>query len=207
MNQPQALLPGEPTRRRWRLLLVAPAVIGLALAAAACGGGSRTADVASLGTTTTASPAGATVNGSPSSNGERVREVVEFARCIRSHGVLNFPDPASPPGAARAFKESGAMSSPEFQAAARACAKYAPPTTPPPQITTHDQADYLKATACMRNHGVVGFPDPVFSRDQVEFPIPESMNTKSAQFLRAREICETLIPAGLPYSKEAEGGQ
>jgi hypothetical protein len=33
------------------------------------------------------------------------------------------------------------------------------------------------------------------------------MNTNSTQFRRAREICELLIPAGLPYSKEAEGGQ
>lgn len=125
---------------------------------------------------------------------------------MRSHGVLHFPDdPASP--AIRVLKQSGAMSSPQFQAAARACAKYAPPHTSPPRITTKDQADYLKAATCMRNHGIVGFPDPVFSGDNVNFPIPQGMNTNSTQFRRAREICETLIPAGLPYSKAAEGGQ
>jgi hypothetical protein len=99
------------------------------------------------------------------------------------------------------------MSSPTFRAAAVACAKYAPPRTPPPQITTKDRADYLKAAACMRNHGIVGFPDPVVSGSSVDFPIPEGMNTESTRFLRAREICELLIPAGLPYSKTAEGGQ
>ena len=77
----------------------------------------------------------------------------------------------------------------------------------PPQISTQDRADYLKAAACMRDHGIVGFPDPVVSGDNVNFPIPQGMNTKSTQFLRAREICELLIPAGLPYSKAAEGGQ
>jgi hypothetical protein len=33
------------------------------------------------------------------------------------------------------------------------------------------------------------------------------MDANSTQFLRAREICEMLIPAGLPFSKEAEGGK
>ena len=46
----------------------------------------------------------------------------------------------------------------------------------------------------MRNHGIVGFPDPVVSGDNVNVPIPQGMNTKSTQFLRAREICELLIP-------------
>ena len=76
-----------------------------------------------------------------------------------------------------------------------------------PQISTQDRADYLKAAACMRNHGIVGFPDPVISGGNVNFPIPQGMNSNSTQFRRAREICEMLIPAGLPYSKEAEGGQ
>ncbi len=176
---------------------------GLTLATAACGGGSVKASVARLGptTTTTASPAGAAVTGGPSN-----ADFARYAACMRSHGVLNFPDdPASP--AIRALKQSGAMSAPQFQAAAQACAKYAYHGTPPPQITTQDQADYLKAALCMRNHGIAGFPDPIFSSTDVNFPIPHGMNTNSAPFRRAREICEMLIPAGLPYSKEAENGQ
>ena len=59
----------------------------------------------------------------------------------------------------------------------------------------------------MRNHGIAGFPDPVFSGGNVNFSIPNGMNTNSARFRRAREICELLVPPGLPYSKSAEGGQ
>ncbi len=190
---------------RGRPLLVAPAVvIGLALATAACGGGGSPG-VASLGATTTTVPA-ATTSG-PSSGG-----LVEYARCMRSHGILSFPEPASlgTSSAIKAFKvqiSAGEASSPTFHAAQRACAKYAPQETSPPQLTTKDQADYLKAAACMRNHGIVGFPDPVFSNGQVDFPIPKGINPNSTQFRRAREICEMLIPAGLPYSKQAEGGQ
>lgn len=185
---------------RWRLLIATSAVISLTLLAAACGGGAKVG-VASLGTTTTAVP-GVAGGASTSPDGD----FAKLAACLRSHGVLHFPDdPASP--AIRALKQSGAMSTPQFQAAAKACAKYAPTHASPPRLTTADQADYLKAANCMRSHGLVGFPDPVFSGGGVNFPIPDRMNTKSAQFLRARQICELLIPAGLPYSKSAEGGQ
>ena len=102
---------------RQRLLFVVPAVVAFAIATAACGGSPK-AGVASVGTTTTAAPAGAAANGGPSSDGDRVRELVQFATCVRSRGVLNFPAPGSPSSAMRTFKQSGAMSSPEFQAAA-----------------------------------------------------------------------------------------
>ncbi len=67
-------------------------------------------------------------------------------------------------------------------------------------MSTHDQADYLKAAECMRSHGIAGFADPVFSGGNVNFPIPSGMDANSTQFRRAREICELLVPPGLPYS-------
>jgi hypothetical protein len=190
---------GAQARRQ--LLIAASTVICLAFTAAACGGGSPTAGVASLSTTTTT-----VATRGPSSGG-----LVVYARCMRAHGILSFPEPASlgSSSAIKAFKvqiSTSVASSPQFQTAQRACARYAPQQTPPEQITTEDQADYLKAATCMRNHGIVGFPDPVFSGGQVDFPIPKGMNANSIPFRRAREICEKLIPAGLPYSKEAEGG-
>jgi hypothetical protein len=186
--------------KRRRLLVVASVLIGLAVLAAACGGTPKAA-VANLPTTTTALPNGTAANAGTSPD----RDFVRYATCMRSHGVLHFPDdPASP--AIRALKQSGAMSSPQFQAAARACVKYLPPHTSPPRITPQDQAGYLKAAKCMRDHGIAGFPDPVFSEGNVNFPIPNGMNTKSAQFRRAREICQMLVRPGLPYSKGAESG-
>jgi hypothetical protein len=189
-----------------RLLPVALALVVLTLATTACGAGSPKAGVASLGTTTTV-----VATGGPSSKGYLPAELVKYATCMRSHGILSFPDPVTleVPGdqAVKVVIPESVASSPKFQAARQACAKYAPPKISPPQITTQDQADYLKAATCMRNHGIVGFPDPVFAGGQVRFPIPNGMDTNSTPFLRAREICEMLIPAGLPYSKEAEGGQ
>jgi hypothetical protein len=127
---------------------------------------------------------------------------------MRSHGVSGFPLPTSPGATAalRRFKKTGG-STPTFQAAARACRKYAPPGAAAPQLTAEDRSDYLRAAPCMRDHGIAGFPDPLFTGGHVSFPIPKTMDPNSPTFLHAREICEMLIPPGLPYSKEAEGGR
>ena len=67
-------------------------------------------------------------------------------------------------------------------------------------FSTEQKQDYLKAAACMRAHGIPGFPDPVISGTQVQFPIPAGVDPNSAQFTQARQICSRIIPAGLPYS-------
>ncbi len=104
--------------------------------------------------------------------------------------------------------------SPAVQAARRDCQNLVPTgAAPSPTITPKDEVDYINAAACMRHHGVPTFPDPVFSDNSVRFPLPPGMNASvgnSPPFLRAREICEKLIPPGLPYSQQAEqaeGGQ
>jgi hypothetical protein len=62
---------------------------------------------------------------------ERVRaQAVSFSRCVRSHGVPNFPDPASDgriPDPASVGIDQG---SPKFEAANRACGRYRPPYMP-----------------------------------------------------------------------------
>jgi hypothetical protein len=77
----------------------------------------------------------------------------------------------------------------------------------PAPLTAQDQQDYLRAAACMRSHGVTGFPDPVFSGGSVSFPTPPAgFATSSPRFILARQTCERLIPAGLPYSGSELGG-
>ena len=55
---------------------------------------------------------------------------LRFSQCVRSHGVTNFPDPASDgriPDPASFGIDQG---SPQFQAANQACRKYRPPYMP-----------------------------------------------------------------------------
>src|SRR5580658_6605843 len=135
-----------------RLLLVATAVIGLALATAACGGG-PTAGVASLGTTTTAAPAAARASGGSTAGSP----LVEYATCMRSHGVLNFPDAASFGSSGGIKAAKGQMvqvsrsegSTPSFQAAQRACAQYYGPPTTSTQVSAVELRKLLAVSRCM----------------------------------------------------------
>jgi hypothetical protein len=164
--------------------------------------------VANLGTTTTTPDAAAApVGGSASSPHGLVGALVKYSACMRSHGVPQFPDVSVGKGVVKVALPASIVNTPQFKSAQRACRSLAPPRLAPPVITPQDQADYLKAAQCMRSHGVTGFPDPVFSSGQVRFPLPPGMDATSTPFRRAREICEMLIPPGLPYSKQAEEGQ
>jgi hypothetical protein len=82
---------------------------------------------------------------------------VEFAQCMRAHGVTNFPDPTTAgPGA----KDGLDPNSPTFQAAQTACRQYAQPGASTPAQSAQREADLLRFSQCMRSHGVPNFPDP-----------------------------------------------
>jgi hypothetical protein len=95
--------------------------------------------------------------------------MVEFSACMRSHGVVNFPDPSSP----RAFKtaldpNSQEAQSPQFHAGAVACHHLLPAggTSSESPARTHAQVAAALAFAhCMRSHGFRSFPDPTSSGD------------------------------------------
>jgi hypothetical protein len=95
--------------RAWKMRAVRSALaivgaVGLTLLASACGGSSG-ANVAQIGATTGPKPSGASDD--PNA----------YWKCMRSHGVGNFPDPEG-----NIFNTQGIdKSTPVFQTAARAC--------------------------------------------------------------------------------------
>jgi hypothetical protein len=119
---------------------------------------------------------------------------------MRAHGVPRFPDPIGIVHGKPVFAAPVDPHLPHFGSANQACRSLLP-TFGGGQITAEDQADYLKAARCMRAHGVLGFPDPVFAGGQVTFPNPSDFNSHTRQFLRAETTCRKLIPPGLPYSR------
>ncbi len=197
--------------RARRLCAVGACLLAVASALSACGS-SKSPGIASLGhragthsggaaTTTTAAGTGAS-NGPPPDLGQKL---VDFAKCMRAHGVVGFPMPdiSSSGGGAVAVRmvvPKQATSSPKWASARAACAHLMPARVGPPTISQSDQADYLKAAACVRSHGVPNFPDPTFSDGQVKFTLPPGMSAGSKQLEAARLVCQKLIPAGLPYS-------
>jgi hypothetical protein len=209
MDQVLRLLSGRLTKRRWRvgtrparkgglvrrrLLLVTPVVVGLALVTSACGGGSPNAGVAGLSTTTTAAPVATGVTSSVSSGGS----LVEFATCMRSHGVSNFPDSASLGSSASIKAAKGEISritniegsSSTFEAATRACAKYAPTTAPPQHVSPQEMQKLLAVSRCMRTHGVPNFPDPNPTTGALNNPA--GIDKNSPQVLAALQACRSL---------------
>jgi hypothetical protein len=92
-------------------------------------------------------------------------DAVRFAQCVRSHWVLNFPDPTSPQG----FKQSiGASSegSPGSRSAETACMHVLPGGGRPSQSAAQRHAQTVAALAfarCLRSHGFPNFPDPTSS--------------------------------------------
>lgn len=63
-------------------------------------------------------------SGSPAQTAQQIRHGLQFARCMRSHGVPNFPDPeirSGPGGNQVAYLPGVNIQSPAVQSAANAC--------------------------------------------------------------------------------------
>jgi len=180
-------------------------VVGIALLAAGCGGGSSRQGVATLGTATStatrsAAPSGTTTSANPADT------ALAFSQCMRTHGEPNFPEPVFQGKSAHITIHPGSgvdPSSPQFTAAYNRCKHLLPSNGTPSQgqtITPAEQTDYIEAAACMRSHGVPDFPDPTFKDGTVAFRSRTPIDTTTPQFRSALTRCRKLIPAGLPDS-------
>ena len=131
-----------------------------------------------------------------------VESGVAFARCIRSHGVPNFPDPKVSGHTVR-MGSARTLQSPAFQSAAHACQRLLPKGPPGPEPPSPQaQSRMLGVSACMRKHGISGFPDPstsppsnpagnsgILGGGGYYLAIPKSIDTSSPAFEQAAAAC------------------
>ena len=176
------------------------AVAGFSLLAAGCGGsGSR--GVASIPSSTTATTT-TTQNGGAA--------VLPFSRCMRSHGVPNFPDPSAiDPRAFKATAVHLAASNPRFTAATRDCNHLLPNGGSGLQETAQQRrtrlADGLSFARCMRSHGVTRFPDPTAQGDlSVEMVQAQGIDVHSPAVLRVVQACLPASHGALTPAKVRE---
>jgi hypothetical protein len=162
---------------------------------------------------------GSSNTNSASSAAARAAQGVAFAKCIRSHGVPNFPDPsgggglglevqASGTGAGQSMKVDGVpVNAPAFQSAMRACQSLLPHKAPSGSQLAALKKNAVRFSACMRTHGVPNFPDPQFQTGPgggvgVRIGGPGSgIDPKSPAFQTAQKHCGSLIGSkggGLP---------
>ncbi len=89
---------------------------------------------------------------------------VKFSKCMRSHGVPNFPDPTS--GGDLNLGGTGINpQSPSFQGAQKACAKFQPGGAGVfPKTSAAQTRQAVRFAQCMRAHGEPNFPDPALKR-------------------------------------------
>ena len=174
----------SPRLRRARAAAVITVIAAAPLLAVACSG----------------SPSSTGSGGSPNAGGSaNSRSAVNASRCIRSHGIPNFPDPDS---SGQIPKETGqqlGVSDSALRAAQRACQNLWPYQAPSQVQQRQQLTDDLKFAQCMRSRGVPNFPDPTSSDGRVEFVISVSrdgFDPHSPQILAKAHECQHVLPAG-----------
>jgi hypothetical protein len=191
--------------RRPLILASVVAAAAFSLLAAGCGG-SGSPGVANVASSTTSAtmPTSSTTGTTTVQYGTSgaAAQALAFARCMRSHGLPNLPDPESNGEFDKAkLRQLGVSPSRARAIEQRFCHYDFENGSQGQTIPSADRTDYLKAAACMRSHGFPDFPDPTFPHNNVTVTIPSSIDQNSSEFKSAAVICIKLIPAGLPYSK------
>jgi hypothetical protein len=182
---------GRWCRARVRRAGILTAAAGLALLTAACSGGTPS----NRGTPSAGSTSSTGTSG-PSST--YVLDKLGLARCLRAHGVPDYPDPNAsgeePPNSKQL------ISTPQGQAAVSACSYWG--NRIHNDVAVQSQAvlaEYVRFAQCMRSHGLPDFPDPVNSEGRVEFVLNASQDgfdPHSPQVLAKARECETVLPPG-----------
>jgi len=134
-------------------ILLCLAAAGLSLTA--CGG--------------TSSP-GAGGSTSPQDTAAANAKALQFAQCMRTHGVPNFPDPAGGRIDLQVQQTPNSMTvngvqvnGPAFKTAMKECQSDLPNGGHPTAAqTAKAKSQALAMAKCMRTHGVPNFPDPQF---------------------------------------------
>jgi hypothetical protein len=143
----------------------------------------------------------AACGGSPTAAPVQQNGPIAFARCVRSHGVPNWPDPNS----SGVFDKSkltpqqlGASNS-RVQAAQAACAHLLPNGGSGPNAAQLQQMKALGLTfaQCVRSHGVPNFPDPG-SDGRIPDPATVGIDQGSPKFRAANEACGKYRPPYIP---------
>jgi hypothetical protein len=195
-----------------RMNLSVGVLASAALLVSGCGG-SSSPGVAHLSTgTSSSSPASGGGSSSPESSASTQQKMVKFSQCMRTHGEPEFPEPTE--GGIRIQSHNGHGPNPEsarFQAAEKACSKYAPSkVAPSPAQQAKTQESALNFSKCMRSHGVPNFPDPEFHSGGGGVGIRiggkgSGIDPNSPQFKAAQKACQSDLPRP-PGAKGGPGG-
>ncbi len=189
-------MPPRSARSALPALLVGAA---LAVTLTACSSSSGP-QVASLGQS-----AAAGGSASPSASVDRETAARQFASCMRSHGVPDFPDPTvDSSGNVRLGLGGGGggidRSNPSVRTAMDSCRQYLQSLRPnfSPEQRQQLQDALLKYAQCMRANGYQ-MADPNFTGDGGGFRALGQINRSDPAFQKADAICRPTTLGTLPF--------
>jgi hypothetical protein len=162
-----------------RLALLTVPLATASLALAACGGGGG-ADPASAG----------------DQRSEMREAALDFAKCMREHGV-DMPDPTADGGIALRVGPDTGNDPTTTRKAEEACRKHLEKIKPP-ELSEEQQREFrdraLKFARCMREQGI-DMPDPTFGSDgRVTQEFRGRINPDDPRFREANEACSKHQP-------------
>ncbi len=121
---------------------------------------------------------------------DQVDQLVEFAQCIRENGYPDFPDP-NPDGRFQVMVRMDQANATRFEAAQQACRDMMPSGLVmgrgQQEMTPERMEALLAFSACMRDNGVGGFPDPS-SQGAFEISSP-NLDLSSPRVRQTMESC------------------
>jgi hypothetical protein len=171
---------------RLAVLIAGPLACGLL--AAACGSsGSGRPPVASLSSSPSASA---------TSPGSARASMLAYARCMRAHGISDFPDPDAHGDLGLDAKPGSDLdpNNPAYKAANRACKSLLPPRKAPPKDL---KAKNLAYARCMRAHGISDFPDPKPDGSlQIQASPGSDLDANNPRYKAANDACKHYLPGG-----------
>lgn len=162
------------------MIAVPVTVLGVLLSAG-CGGHSTNSGIASANggkSQSTASP-------SPTASADKMQAALDFAKCMRAHGV-DMPDPQANGGGIKL--SGGDADKTKISAAQQACKQYLPNGGEPPTLSPEQVTQARNFAACMRQHGV-DFPDPDASG---RFSLGTGISPTDPTFKAASDACKSV---------------
>jgi len=133
-----------------------------------------------------------------------VQKALAYSRCMRSHGVPNFPDPNSSGEIPKISPQE--LRRPQFQLAEKHCQNLLPPGSNdmfPPGEVQQLLIGMLRFSSCVRFHGVPNWPDPTTDAEgRPIFPLEEVPGTSRRYWHQSRithtmNQCQNLLPRAL----------
>jgi hypothetical protein len=118
-----------------------------------------------------------------------------YTECMHAHGAPEFPAPELGPGGSLLqplAPPHGMLSSPGYDKAFRACERLAPVSGGLTQRKKAELDRSLSQAACMRAHGIAGFPDPALVDGGIHGPDlwAIGVDAHTAQFAAAGAACK-----------------